>query len=72
MFTFLSAPGFKDKIVSAVRHALITAAAFGVLLLCQSLLKMDFGDSTVLVDGLLAGIIRFVTTYAPDAPKQNQ
>ncbi len=52
---------------SSIRHALITAGAVGGVYLVQSLMKIDFGASTVVVDGLLALIIRFVTTYVPEA-----
>ncbi len=66
ILSYLSASGMQEKLTTAIRHAFITAAAFGVMLLCQSLLKIDFGPSTIVVDSLLAAVVRFLTTYVPD------
>ena len=66
MFGF-NIPGMSDKMQSALRHALITAGAVGLVTLGQYLLKIDFGTWNVVIDGAIAYGVRFLTTYVPEA-----
>ncbi len=57
-----------NKNVSLLRHAVITALAVAGVSLLHTVVGMDFGSYTPVVDGVVALILRAASSLVPEDP----